>query len=569
MTFESFCKLKALSMDRRRFLYLSACAGALTATPASAAGQETTPEKPHAHHPDERASSADLDQAPGFRARPFALEELTVAELQDRIKQGVLSSEQITELYLERIAEIDRKGPALGAILETNPAAMAVARSLDKERKARGGRGPLHGIPVLIKDNIDTGDKMQTTAGSLALLGKPAGRDAFVVDRLRAAGAILLGKTNLSEWANFRSTHSTSGWSGRGGQTKNPYALDRNPCGSSSGSGAGISANFATLAVGTETDGSVVCPSAMCGLVGIKPTLGLISRTGIIPIAHSQDTAGPMARTVRDAAILLGVLAGVDPRDEVTDASDGKSHRDYTQFLDPNGLRAARIGVARQYFNIGPAVTAVMEECLSLMRSAGAVIVDPVEFETFEGWRESETELLLYEFKSDLNQYLASRGAAVKSLADCIAFNHAHRGAEMSYFEQELMEQAQEKGPLTEKKYKKALSTNLRLTQKEGIDALVTKHKLDAIVGPTAGPAWVTDWVCGDRVDSGCASPPAVAGYPHITVPAGFKFGLPLGISFFGTAWSEPKLLRIAYAFEQLRKARRKPDFAASVNFSG
>ena len=554
-------------MDRRRFLSLSACAGALTAKPAHE-GQQEKPEKPRAHQPSANPTPADLEQAPGFRARSFALEEASVSDLQERMKQGALSSEHMTELYLDRIDEIDRQGPSLHAVIEINSEALAIARSLDRERKAKGARGPLHGIPVLIKDNIDTADTMQTTAGSLALLGKPAGRDAFVAERLRAAGAVLLGKTNLSEWANFRSTHSTSGWSGRGGQTKNPYALDRNPCGSSSGSGAGVSANLAVCAIGTETDGSVVCPSSMCGLVGIKPTLGLISRAGIIPIAHSQDTAGPMARSVRDAAILLGALTGFDSRDAATEVSEGKSYQNYTQFLDPNGLRGARIGVARQYFNIGPAVTAVMEECIALMQAAGAVMTDPVEFETFEGWRDSETEVLLYEFKNDLNEYLSSRGAAIRSLADCITFNHAHRAAEMPYFEQELMEQAQEKGPLTDKEYKKALSKNLRLTRKEGIDALMAKHKLDAIMGPTAGPAWITDWVCGDRVDSGCASPPAVAGYPHITVPAGFKFGVPLGISFFSSAWNEPKLLRIAYAFEQLRKARRKPDFAPSVNFS-
>ncbi len=445
---------------------------------------------------------------------------------------------------------------------------MTIARSLDEERKAKGPRGPLHGIPVLIKDNIDTADKMQTTAGSLALVGQPAPRDSFVVERLRAAGAVLLGKTNLSEWANFRSTHSTSGWSGRGGQTKNPYALDRNPCGSSSGSGAAVSANLSAIAVGTETDGSVVCPAAMCGIVGIKPTLGLISRSGIVPIAHSQDTAGPMTRSVKDAAILLGALTGIDPRDGATDASAGKSYRDYTQFLDPNGLRGMRIGIARQYFNIGPTVTAVMDHCIALMKEAGAEIVDPVEFPKFEAWRDTETEVLLYEFKADLNTYLAGRGAAVKSLADCIAFNRAHERQEMPYFKQELMEQAQEKGPLTDKTYRKALEKNHRLTRRDGIDMLTHKHKLDAIAGPTAGPAWTTDWVNGDRVDSGCASPPAVAGYPHITVPAGFKFGLPLGISFFGEAWSEPKLIKIAYAFETLNRARTKPQFLATVDFS-
>ena len=480
--------------------------------------------------------------------------------------KGQITAERITELYLERIEDIDRHGPALHAVIERNADALEQARTLDRERKLGKLRGPLHGIPVLIKDNIDTADKMQTTAGSLALAGTPAKRDSFVAARLRQAGVVLLGKTNLSEWANFRSTHSTSGWSGRGGQTKNPYILDRNPCGSSSGSGVAVSANLSALAVGTETDGSVICPSAMCGIVGIKPTLGLISRAGIVPIAHSQDTAGPMARSVHDAAILLGALTGSDGRDPATASSDGHSYRDYTQFLDPTGLRGMRIGIARQYFNIGPAVTAVMEECIALMKHAGAEIVDPVEFPKFEAWRDTETEVLLYEFKADLNAYLAERGARVKSLADCIAFNREHRQQEMPFFEQELMEQAQEKGPLSDKDYREALDKNHRLTRKEGIDALMKKFKLDAIAGPTAGPAWTTDWVNGDRVDSGCASPPAVAGYPHITVPAGEVFGLPLGISFFAEAWSEPKLIKIASSFEHERKARLKPRFLPTLD---
>jgi amidase len=515
------------------------------------------------------ASIAALAAAPGVRPPIFALDEITVSDLQRHMKEGSLNSEKIIELYLRRIEEIDRRGPALRSVIETNPDAIAIARSLDAEYKAKGPRGPLHGVPVLIKDNIDTGDKMQTTAGSLALNGTPAPKDACVAERLRSAGAVILGKTNLSEWANFRSTHSTSGWSGRGGQTKNPYALDRNPCGSSSGTGAGISANLAILGIGTETDGSIVCPSSMCGIVGIKPTLGLISRTGIIPIAHSQDTAGPMARTVRDAAILLGALVGTDSSDSATKVSAGKGFTDYTRFLDPNGLRDMRIGIARQYFNIGPAVTEVMDECIELMKRAGAAIIDPADLPSYQKWGDTELEVLLYEFKADLNRYLAERGASVKSLAECIDFNRAHRSEEMPYFEQELMEQAQEKGPLTEKSYKDALAMNHKLTRKDGIDAVFGKFKLDAIAGPTSGPAWVSDWVNGDRADSGCASPPAVAGYPHITVPAGFKFGLPLGISFFGTAWSEPKLIRIAYAFEQARKARRKPEFLPTVNFYG
>jgi amidase len=379
---------------------------------------------------------------------------------------------------------------------------------------------------------------------------------------------VILGKTNLSEWANFRSTHSVSGWSGRGGQTRNPYALDRNPCGSSSGTGAGISANLAAVGVGSETDGSIVCPSSMCGLVGIKPTLGLISRAGIIPIAHSQDTAGPMARSVRDAAILLGALTGIDPNDPATTASDGKFFKDYTRFLDAGGLRGARLGIARQYFTISPRVTALMEQCVALMRKCGAVIIDPVTFTQLEPWSKTEQLVLLYEFKNDLNSYLAKRNARVKSLADCIQFNIENKNLEMPYFNQELMEQAQAKGDLTQKEYLDALSLNIRTSRAEGIDAVISQHQLDAIVGPTAGPAWMTDLVDGDHADGGCSSPAAVAGYPHITVPAGFDFGLPLGISFFGGAWTEPKLLRIAYAFEHARQARRAPQFLPTANLT-
>ncbi len=514
------------------------------------------------------APSNATEQSANSSLPSFDPEELSVSDLGTRIAAGSLTSEALVNFYLDRIEKIDRNGPALRSVIEVNPDAIAIARALDGERKAKGPRGPLHGLPVLIKDNIDTGDKMQTTAGSLALAGQSASRDSAVAARLRSAGAVILGKTNLSEWANFRSTHSTSGWSGRGGLTRNPYALDRNPCGSSSGSGVAVSANLSTLAVGSETDGSVVCPSSMNGIVGIKPTLGLISRAGIIPIAHSQDTAGPMARSVRDAAVLLGVLAAVDPRDPATEESRPHSSADYTKFLDPNGLRGARIGVARQYFTMGPAVTAVMESAISLMRKAGAQIIDPADLPQLEPWHDSEMEVLLYEFKADLNAYLAGRNLPVKSLADCIKFNATHKSQEMPYFAQELMEQAQTKGPLTEKAYTNALARNHRLSRQEGIDATLQKFKLDAIVGPTAGPAWMTDLVDGDHPDSGCASPPAVAGYPHITVPAGFVFGLPVGLSFFGTAWTEPRLITLAYAFEQIAKARRKPKFLPSVDLS-
>lgn len=488
-------------------------------------------------------------------APSFSLQEATVADLQKRMQSGELSAEAVTTVYLQRVDEIDRRGPALNAVIEINPDALSIAKSLDAERKSKGPRGPLHGVPVLLKDNIDTHDGMETTAGSLALTGAPKPPDAPLVSRLRAAGAVILGKTNLSEWANFRSTHSTSGWSARGGQTRNPYALDRNPCGSSSGSGVAVAANLCMLAVGTETDGSIVCPASMNGIVGIKPTLGLISQSGIVPIARTQDTAGPMARTVRDAAILLGVLA-----------ASSRASADYTKFLDANGLRGARIGIARQFFDIGATVNGVMQDCVDLIRKAGAEVIDPVDLPHFQDWRESEETVLLYEFKAGLNSYLAGRGGEVRSLPDCLAFNRAHREQEMPYFEQELMEQAQEKGTLQEKEYKKALAENRRLTQKEGIDLLFHKHKLDAIVGPTSGPAFLTDLVRGDRIGSGCASPPAVAGYPHITVPAGFKFGLPFGISFFGQPWTEPTILKLAYAFEQARAARQPPRFLATAD---
>ncbi|MFL6450296.1 MAG: amidase [Bryobacteraceae bacterium] len=506
--------------------------------------------------------------APHEHASAFELDEWSVSDLQRRIANRELTSFRITELYLHRVRSLDRQGPALHSVIETNPDALAIARSLDEEYRAKGPRGPLHGIPVLLKDNIDTGDRMQTTAGSLALVGKPAASDSVVAKRLRAAGAVILGKANLSEWANFRSMHSTSGWSARGGQTRNPYVLDRNPCGSSSGSAVAVSANLCALAVGTETDGSIVCPSSMCGVVGIKPTLGLISRAGIIPIAHSQDTAGPMARTVRDAALLLGALAGADPADQTPATNIYRGVSDYFQFLDPNGLSGARIGVARQYFHRGPHVLKVVESCLDAIRVLGAQIVDPVEISSYDEWRSTETEVLLYEFKHGLNRYLPGREVHVKTLADCIRFNREHKREEMPYFEQELMEQAQEKGPITEKAYRQALATNRQLTRKEGIDAVMKKFKLDAIVAPTAGPAWLTDWANGDHTESGCASPPAVAGYPHITVPAGSYFGLPIGLSFFGAPWSEPKLLKYAYAFEQNVQARRKPTFERTIEFS-
>jgi amidase len=503
-------------------------------------------------------------------AKVFEFDEATITELQRRMTSGEISAQSLTQVYLARIQEIDsrtaKSGPRLNAVIEVNPDALGIAADLDKERKAKGQRGPLHGIPVLIKDNIDTADRMQTTAGSLALVGSKPAQDSGVARKLREAGAVILGKTNLSEWANIRSSHSTSGWSGRGGQTHNPYALDRNPCGSSSGSGAAVSANLCTVAVGTETDGSIVCPSSANGIVGIKPTLGLISRAGIIPIAHSQDTSGPMARTVRDAAILLGALAGSDPRDPATADANAKLQKDYTQFLDPNGLKGARIGVARKYFGFSDSVDALMNRLIDEMKSAGAQIVDPADLESFGKFDDTELLVLMYELKADLNAYLASRpNAGVHTLADIIAFNEKNKEKEMPYFGQDLFLKAQEKGPLTDKEYVAALAANHKLSREGGIDGVMDKFHLDAIVAPTGGPAWLTDLVDGDHSGGGSSNAAAVAGYPNINVPAGFIFGLPLGISFFGRAWSEPTLLKIAYGFEQLVKARRAPQFLEKV----
>jgi amidase len=499
----------------------------------------------------------------------FELDEITIGELQDGMKSGKYSSRSITEKYLARIAAIDKSGPRVNSVIEKNPDALEIAEALDKERKEKGPRGPLHGIPVLIKDNIATADKMQTTAGSLALVGSKPPADSFVAKKLREAGAVILGKTNLSEWANIRSNHSVSGWSGRGGQTHNPYALDRNPCGSSSGTGAGISANLAAIGIGTETDGSIVCPSSLNGLVGIKPTVGLISRSHIIPISHTQDTSGPMCRTVRDAAILLGVLTGVDPEDSATAASDGKSFKDYTQFLKADGLRGARIGVLRKAFGFNPKVDKLLEAALEAMKKEGATLVDPVEIETSGKFRDTEFLGFMYELKADLNAYLAWLGpnAPVKSLKEIIDFNEKNASKEMPYFGQENFLKAEEKGPLTTQEYVDAIAKNHELAGKEGIDATMDKLQLDAIVGPTGGPAWVTDYVNGDAYGGGSSSFAAVAGYPNITVPAGFTYGLPVGISFFGRAWSEPVLLKLAYGFEQATKFRKAPKFLAHVEF--
>ena len=506
-------------------------------------------------------STAEAATAPA--PKEFELDEATISELQSDMKSGKHTALLLTKKYLERIQEIDKKGTAVNSVIETNPDALEIATTLDRERKSGSLRGPLHGIPVLIKDNIDTADRMMTTAGSLALLGSTPSQDSFVAKRLREAGAVIIGKTNLSEWANFRSNHSSSGWSGRGGQTRNPYVLDRNPCGSSSGSGAAAAANLCVVAVGTETDGSVVCPSTANSLVGIKPTLGLVSRAGIIPIAHSQDTAGPMCRTVTDAAILLGVMMGVDPRDKATAASQGKAPASYTQFLDANGLKGARLGIVRKSFGFNDAVDSLLNDLIAEMKRRGAVIIDPTDIATAGKFDDSELEVLLYEFKADLNTYLKGLGpkAPVHSLKEVIAFNEAHRDREMPYFGQDLLIKAEAKGPLTEKAYLAALRKNHLLTRTQGIDAVLSKHKLDALVAPTGGPAWPTDWINGDHFTGGYSSASAVAGYPHITVPAGYVHGLPVGLSFFASAYSEPTLIKLAYAFEQATKVRKPPQF--------
>ncbi|TFW30916.1 amidase [Massilia horti] len=526
-------------MDRRDFVRLGVAAG------AAATSAHVIAAAPHT---------------------PAGILEAGVREQQAQMAAGKLTSRALVTQYLARIAAIDKAGPRLASVIELNPDALAIASELDKERAAGKLRGPLHGIPVLLKDNIATGDKMSTSAGSLALDGVRAKRDAFITSRLRAAGAVIIGKTNLSEWANMRSTHSVSGWSGRGGQTKNPYALDRNTSGSSSGSGAAIAASLATLAVGTETDGSIVSPSSICGIVGIKPTLGLVSRSGIIPIAHSQDTAGPMTRSVADAALLLAALAGVDPDDPAT--ADGKGRAlDYAAALRQDGLRGKRIGVTRNFFGSNDAVDALIEKELAVLKAQGATLVD-VKLPNIDKYGDSELEVLLYEFKPDLAAYFDAYAphAPVKTMADVIAFNDKHASREMPYFGQEHLIASQAKAGLDAREYKDALANNLRYAREEGIDQIMKEHQLDALVAPTGGPAWLTDYINGDHYGGSFSTPAAVAGYPHITVPAGYTRGLPVGLSFVGGAWSEATLIAMAYAYEQATRHRRPPAFPPTIN---
>lgn len=543
-------------IDRRRFIGSSIAGGAAVAVGTTAC----VPDAP---------SRTDDGAARGpSEVPPFELDEATVADLQTAMESGERTARSITEAYLGRIEALDGQGPELRSVIETNPEALEIADRLDEERRASGARGPLHGIPVALKDNLDTHDRMTTTAGSLALEGSIPPQDSFVAQRLREAGAIILAKLNMSEWAYFRGERATSGWSARGGQCRMPYALDRNPCGSSSGSGVAASANLSALTVGTETGGSIMCPSSTNGIVGIKPTVGLWSRSGIIPISHSQDTAGPMCRTVADAAILLGPMTGVDPRDPATAASEGNAHLDYAQFLDSGGLQGARIGVARSFPGFSPDVLALFDEAVQAMREAGAVVVDPANLPN-AAWNDELPLLVLeYEFKANMNAYLASLGpdAPVKTLAEIIDFNERNAELEMPHFGQERLIASEARGPLTDPAYLDAVRTIQRGNREDGIDALMDEHALDAIVAPTRGAAWKTDHILGDSLGGGSsAGPAAIAGYPDITVPMGFVSGLPVGVSFFGRRWSEPTLIRIAYAYEQATNHRTPPGFAETL----
>ncbi len=529
-------------MNRRNFVQVGLAAGAAAATSAQARG-------------------------PAPRGPQAATAQLGVLELQAGMAAGRLTAQSLVAMYQSRIAALDRAGPKLRSIIELNPQAAAIARELDAERKAKGPRGPLHGIPVLLKDNIATADRMLSSAGSLALAHGPAKRDAHIVTRLRAAGAVILGKSNLSEWANLRSPRSTSGWSARGGLTRNPYALDRNTSGSSSGTAAAIAASLGAMGVGTETDGSIVSPASICGLVGIKPTLGLVSRAGIIPLAHTQDTSGPMTRSVSDAALLLQVLAGPDPRDAIT-VEGAARVPDYSQSLQRDGLKGARIGVARNFFGNNDELDAIIEIALKDLVAQGAVLVDPVEVPNSSKYGDSELDVLLFEFKADLPRYLADYApdAPIRNMEDLIAFNVKHHDQELAFFGQEFLTRAQAKAGLDSEAYRTALANNQRYSRAEGLDQVLKEHRLDALVAPTGGPAWLTDFINGDHAGNGFSSPAAVAGYPHITVPAGLLHGLPVGLSFVGPAFSEAALIRYAYAYEQATQRRRAPTYPASVS---
>jgi amidase len=537
-------------MERRTFLISASLAG----TGALVSARTT-----RARHGriDAGAQAAALDRN----------REYSIAELGTLMSKGEATAAGVTRYYLERIETIDRSGPAVNSVIELNPDALMIAEALDRERAQGKVRGPLHGIPILLKDNIDSADRMRTSAGSLALAESTPERDAFIVERLRAAGAVLLGKTNLSEWANFRSMRSTSGWSARGGLTRNPYVLDRNACGSSSGSGVAVAAHLCVGAVGTETDGSIVCPSTVNGIVGLKPTVGLLSRAGIIPISASQDTAGPMTRSVADAALMLSAMTGVDPRDPATAASRRRLVADYASGLASGGLKGARLGIMRNFFGFHDGVDRLMAEALAVLTDAGAVLVDPADLPTKGKFEEEEFQVMLYEFKDGLDKYLGALPAAVRtrSLKDVIAFNTEHATREMPWFGQELFEKAASLGPLTTPAYRKARDLCVRLSRRDGIDAVMTRHRLDALIAPTGAPAWTTDLVNGDHYVGGSSSPAAVSGYPNVTVPAGLVTGLPVGVSFIGRAWSEAALLRYAYAFEQASKRRERPRFLTTI----
>lgn len=555
-------------MNRRDVMRMALLGAASAASANALAAIEpiTTPTAEPTTGPSRLRPAATPRPAVGTPLANFSIIDASVADLQAAMQTGATNSHTLVKAYLARIKSIDRAGPRINAIIELNPEALSIAAALDRERQTGAVRGPLHGIPILLKDNIATADRMQTSAGSFALVGARAPRDAFIVRRLRAAGAVILGKTNLSEWANIRSSRSTSGWSARGGLTRNPYALDRNTSGSSSGSGAAIAASLAAIAVGTETDGSITSPASICGLVGIKPTVGLLSRDGIVPIAHSQDTAGPMARSVADAALLLGAMAGIDARDGATAFSSGRTF-DFRPYLDVDGLRGARIGVVRNAMGGNLRIQPIVDAAIATMKRRGAILVD-VEMPNMGKYGDSELEVLLYELKANLNKYLAefAQGAPVRTLEQLIAFNDNNRIREMPYFDQELLIRAQAKGGLDSPAYLDALANNHRYSRAEGIDQVMRLERLDALFALTGGPAWLTDFVNADHSADGFSSPAAVAGYPHITVPAGLLAGLPIGVSFVGSAWSEGTLIKLAYAFEQATKHRRAPTYEAHAS---